>query len=330
MRPLQRLLVTGGAGFIGSAFVRTLLNIPDFNGFVLTLDSLTYASDLSLLENLDEKRHRFVRGDILDQSLVKQLLREEEIDTIVHFAAQTHVDRSIVSAAPFFETNVNGTLALLEALRAVSKKIHFHHVSTDEVYGSLGRTGLFNESSPYKPNSPYAASKAGSDLLVRAFAHTYDLSTTISHCSNNYGPGQHPEKFIPLMTLHALNKKPLPLYGTGGNIRDWLYVDDHANALWRILKIGKKSETYDLGGNCELTNFELLKTLLRIIAEETQESLDDLISLITFVPDRLGHDFRYAIDSSKSHKELGWAPETRLLDGLRKTVCWYLNKAVVF
>ena len=328
MRRIERLLVTGGAGFIGSAFIRFLFRQPDFEGRVVNLDLLTYASDLSLLEDLDD-RHLFVHGDIANQALVEQLLKEESIDAVIHFAAQTHVDRSIASAAPFFETNVNGTLALLETLRTVSRPIHFHHVSTDEVYGSLERSGFFHENSPYKPNSPYAASKAASDHLVRAFAHTYGISTTISHCSNNYGPGQHQEKLIPLMISQARMKRPLPLYGTGANIRDWLYVDDHADGLWRILRRGKPSETYDLGGNCERTNFELLKTLLKIISEETGESFDELISLIRFVPDRLGHDFRYAINSEKIFRELGWQPKTEFLDGLRKTVCWYLERAAI-
>lgn len=327
---MQRLLVTGGAGFIGSAFVRFLLKRANFSGKIITLDVLNYAADLSLLEHLDGERHRFVQGNILDRELVERLLVEEEIDTIVHFAAQTHVDRSIASAAPFFETNVTGTLMLLEAIRSTSKQIHFHHVSTDEVYGSLGRGDFFTESSPYKPNSPYAASKAASDHIVRAFANTYGISTTLSHCSNNYGPGQHSEKLIPLMILNAIGKKPLPLYGTGINIRDWLYVDDHAEALWLILQKGKRSETYDLGGNCELTNFELLKILLKVVAEETGESLKSLIELITFAPDRPGHDFRYAIKSDKIFRELGWQPTTKLLKGLKETVCWYLNRTAVF
>jgi len=328
MRALKSVFVTGGAGFIGSAFIRYLLQHSDFIGRVVNLDRLTYAANLELLQDVESHpRYRFVQGDINDQTLVESLIEEEKIDTMVHFAAETHVDRSIASARPFVEANVLGTLTLLEAVRKFPE-IHFHHVSTDEVYGMLGESGAFNESSPYRPNSPYAASKAASDHLVRAFAHTYKLSTTISHCSNNYGPGQFPEKIIPLMIHRALAGQPLPIYGRGANIRDWLYVDDHARAIFLILRKGKSNQTYDIGGNCELSNLQLVNILLETLAQETGKDLNDLLSLISFVTDRPGHDFRYAIDSSKIQHELGWQPRMQIRSGLIETVRWYANSIV--
>lgn len=322
-RKLDRLLVTGGAGFIGSAFLRWLLKRPEFEGRVLNLDKLTYAANLRLLKPLEgHPRYRFIQGDVLNQKLVEELLEAHEIDAMVHFAAETHVDRSIASARPFIETNVLGTLSLLEAVRKFPE-VHFHHISTDEVYGSLGESGAFTENSPYRPNSPYAASKAASDHLVRAFARTYGISTTISHCSNNYGPGQHPEKFIPLMISHALEGRPLPVYGRGTNVRDWLYVDDHAEAIWRILCLGKEGETYDIGGGEELANLELLQRLLVLLSDETGQSLRAYHDLIRFVSDRPGHDFRYAVDSRKIREELYWEPKTSLDYGLRKTIRWH-------
>ncbi len=328
MRALKSVFVTGGAGFIGSAFIRYLLQHSDFIGRVVNLDRLTYAANLELLQDVESHpRYRFVQGDINDQTLVESLIEEEKIDTIAHFAAETHVDRSIASARPFIEANVLGTLTLLEAVRKFPE-IHFHHVSTDEVYGMLGESGAFNESSPYRPNSPYAASKAASDHLVRAFAHTYKLSTTISHCSNNYGPGQFPEKIIPLMIHRAFAGQPLPIYGRGANIRDWLYVDDHARAIFLILRKGKSNQTYDIGGNCELSNLELVNILLETLAQETGKNLNDLLSLISFVTDRPGHDFRYAIDSSKIQHELGWQPHMQIRSGLIETVRWYAHSIV--
>ena len=321
----QRLLVTGGAGFIGSAFIRHLLRSPSFSGRILNFDLLTYAADLENLAGFHEHpRYRFVQGDIGNQPLVEKLL-EEEIDAIVHFAAETHVDRSIASSFPFVETNVKGTLSLLEAVRKFPH-VHFHHVSTDEVYGSLGESGAFNENSPYRPNSPYSASKAASDHLVRAYARTYGLSTTLSHCSNNYGPCQFPEKFIPLMIVNCLAGKPLPVYGRGANIRDWLYVDDHADALWAILNRGRKGEVYDIGGRAEFSNIEMLHLLISILAEETKEDPERYRALIRSVDDRPGHDFRYAIDSSKIENELGWRPTISIQQGLKKTVRWYLSR----
>lgn len=312
-------LVTGGCGFIGSAFIRKVLQDPSFSGKVINLDLLTYAARLENLRAVDQDaRYYFVQGNICNQELVEHLLGQD-VHTVVHFAAETHVDRSISSAYPFIETNVLGTLSLLEAVRKFPK-IHFHHVSTDEVYGSLGQIGFFDEHSPYHPNSPYSASKAASDHLVRAFAHTYGLSMTLSHCSNNYGPGQYPEKLIPLMIEKILEKQPLPIYGRGANVRDWLYVDDHAEALLKILHFGRRGETYDIGGGTEISNLEIVHLLIELIAQETGEDPLEYRSLIRFVEDRPGHDFRYAIRAAKIEQELGWVPKTSLREGLLKTI----------
>jgi dTDP-glucose 4,6-dehydratase len=322
-RPLHNLLVTGGSGFIGSAFIRNLLRSPDFHGRILNLDALTYAASPHNLKGFEEHpRYRFMQGDINNLFLVDQLCTTHEIDAIVHFAAETHVDRSIASAAPFIEANVRGTMNLLEVVRR-HPSIHFHHVSTDEVYGTLGATGHFNETSSYRPNSPYSASKAASDHLVRAYAQTYHLSTTLSHCSNNYGPFQHPEKLIPLMITNCLERKPLPIYGQGTNVRDWLYVDDHIDAIWTIMQKGKSGETYDIGGDAEKTNLQLLHLLIERLSDETGVNALHYHSLIRFVADRPGHDFRYAIDHSKLTRELGWSPKTDLRTGLWRTVTHY-------
>lgn len=322
MRTTSSLLVTGGAGFIGSAFIRLMLRKKEFTGKILNFDALTYAGDLSYLKGFHEHpRYRFIQGNILDQPLIERMLIEHEIDAIVHFAAETHVDRSIESALPFIETNVKGTLSLLEALRKFPH-VHFHHVSTDEVYGSLGESGTFNEKSSYRPNSPYAASKAASDHIVRAFAQTFKLSTTVSHCSNNYGPCQNTEKFIPLMVRNCLLHKTLPVYGRGANVRDWLFVDDHAEAIWMILKEGKKGEIYDIGGKTELSNLELLHLIIDLLQMKRP---GDYRSLIRFVQDRPGHDFRYALDPAKIEKEIGWTPKTSLREGLNRTIDWFLK-----
>jgi dTDP-glucose 4,6-dehydratase len=328
MRPLCNLLVTGGAGFIGSAFIRATLRNPEFTGRVVNLDALTYAVDPRSLDAVAKHpRYRFLQGDINQQSLVEKILEEEEIDAVVHFAAETHVDRSIVSALPFIEANVKGTLHILEAVRKFPH-VHFHHVSTDEVYGSLGKEGGFSESSPYRPNSPYAASKAASDHLVRAYAHTYGISTTLSHCSNNYGPFQHREKFVPLMISRCIAKQPLPVYGTGANVRDWLYVDDHVEAIWAILRHGKAGETYDIGANAEMTNLQMLELLFEVLAAKTGENVLVYHNLIRYVPDRPGHDFRYAIKAEKIGAELGWTPTTPLRRGLEKTVEHYRSSGL--
>ncbi len=323
MRTLGNLLVTGGAGFIGSAFIRRVLANPAFTGTIIDLDAMTYAGNLDNLAGVDPARHVFVHGDILDGQLVEKLVDEHRITTIVHFAAESHVDRSIHGPGTFIQTNIVGTMRLLDAVRA-RPHVHFHHISTDEVYGSLGKDGIFTETSPYLPNSPYAASKAGSDHLVRAWGRTYHLSTTMSHASNNYGPYQFPEKLIPLMILNCLEGKPLPVYGDGQNIRDWLHVDDHADAVWRILERGEAGQVYDIGGGNEWKNLDLVHELVRLVAELKGEPVDTYRQLITFVKDRPGHDLRYAIEGEKIARELDWRPTYDFVAGLRATIQWYL------
>lgn len=318
---ISKILVTGGLGFIGSAFIRYILRST--HASIVNLDKITYAADWNSLNGFHENpRYFFIQGDICNFDLVEKLCFEREIDAIVHFAAETHVDRSIEKAFPFIETNIMGTMNLLEVVRKFPS-IHFHHISTDEVYGSLGDEGLFTENSPYRPNSPYSASKASSDHLVRSYAHTYNLSTTLSHCSNNYGPFQNREKFIPRMICHCLERKTLPIYGHGSQVRDWIYVEDHVEAVWKILQSGRKGETYNIGGNCEMKNLEVLEMIFQFLSEKTSQSIDHYRSLIQFVKDRPGHDFRYAIDSTKILKKLGWAPKTSLKKGLLKTVQWF-------
>ena len=325
LRAPKSLLVTGGSGFIGSAFVRGLFGRLGFQGQVTNLDLLTYAGNPeSLRGEVDESRYHFVRGDICDAKLVTELVRERAIDAVVHFAAESHVDRSIVEPGAFIRTNIVGTFELLEVARR-TPGLHFHHVSTDEVYGSLGPTGAFREDTPYSPNSPYSASKAGSDHLVRAYAHTYGLSVTLSNCSNNYGPFQFPEKLIPLMIMNLVEGKPLPIYGDGLNVRDWLYVDDHVDAIFGILLQGRAGETYNVGGEGERTNLDIVGLLIRLVAEATGKSAEELERLKTFVKDRPGHDRRYAIDFEKLRGELGWAPAHDLARGLRETVRFYLE-----
>jgi dTDP-glucose 4,6-dehydratase len=331
---MKNVLITGGAGFIGSNFVRHLLR-EEPGVRIVNLDKLTYAgSEHNLVDLSNPARHVFVQGDICDQALVEDLLREHAIDTIVHFAAESHVDRSIVGPAAFIQTNIMGTFSLLEASRQVwieenalsLAEVRFHHISTDEVYGSLNpQDAPFAETRTYAPNSPYAASKAASDYLVRAHAHTYGLPVTISNCSNNYGPYQFPEKLIPLIIVNALAGKALPLYGDGKQIRDWLYVEDHCDAILSILRRGCPGETYNIGGDNQPTNLEIVRQLCTI--------LDDLApdlgpvphdSLIAFVTDRPGHDRRYAMNIHKMETELNWRPSHDLRSGLRKTVAWYL------
>jgi dTDP-glucose 4,6-dehydratase len=325
LREPQSLLVTGGAGFIGSSFIRYVLGLADFRGTVTNFDSLTYAGNLENLAAVSgDARYSFVRGDILDGELVARVVRERKIDALVHFAAESHVDRSIHGPDVFVQTNVVGTFRLLEVVRQ-QPHVHFHHVSTDEVYGSLGPTGAFTELTPYQPSSPYSASKAASDHLVRAHAHTYGLGVTLSNCSNNYGPYQFPEKLIPLMIANVLAGRPLPVYGNGTNVRDWLYVDDHAEAVWSILRHGRRGETYNVGGESEWQNIALVRKLIAVVAELSGKDTAVLEALITYVADRPGHDQRYAIDCSKLKSELGWRPRHDLEGGLHDTVRWYME-----
>jgi dTDP-glucose 4,6-dehydratase len=331
---MQNMLVTGGAGFIGSNFVRFILGAePETR--IINLDVLTYAGSLENLKDLpDPERHTFVKGDICDRELVDHLLERYNIDTIVHFAAESHVDRSILGPAQFVQTNVVGTFTMLEAARqywlikkANPDRVRFHHISTDEVFGSLlPDEPAWTESTPYAPNSPYAATKAASDHLVRSYGHTYGLPYTITNCSNNYGPYQFPEKLIPLMILNALEGKQLPIYGDGGQIRDWLYVEDHCNAIWQVLRQGTTGQTYNIGGGAQPTNLQIVQQLCA--------SLDELLpdsphiphgSLMNFVTDRPGHDRRYAIDFTKIQRELNWQPRQSLGSGLQKTIEWYLE-----
>jgi len=325
---MQSVLVTGGAGFIGSNFVRYLLKVEP-NVRVVNLDALTYAGSLENLKDLpDESRHTLIQGDICDEKLVGKIFSENKIDTVVHFAAESHVDRSILGPAPFIQTNIVGTFTLLEAARHAwggerSGK-RFHHVSTDEVFGSLNpNDSAFTESTSYEPRSPYSASKASSDHLVRAHFYTYGLPVTITNCSNNYGPYQFPEKLIPLMILNALRGKPLPVYGDGKQIRDWLYVEDHCEAIYLVLKNGKPGETYNIGGGNQPYNIDLVHELCSIL-DELKPASKPYEELITYVPDRPGHDRRYAMDIKKIRNELGWNPKHNIETGLRATVKWYL------
>jgi dTDP-glucose 4,6-dehydratase len=325
VRDPKCVMVTGGCGFIGSAFIHYLFGPAQFGGKVVNLDALTYAANPANVAGVvDPHRYVFVHGNVCDEALVHETCQAHSVDCIVHFAAESHVDRSILGPEIFIETNVVGTTRLLQVVRNL-QHIHFHHVSTDEVYGSLGPTELFTEKTPYAPNSPYAASKAASDLLVRGYAHTFGLSTTVSNCSNNYGPRQFPEKLIPLMVLNMMESKPLPVYGDGSNVRDWLYVDDHAEAIWLVVKNGRNGETYNVGGAAEFRNLDLLHALIQAVAEVTRRDAGELKSLITFVKDRPGHDQRYAIDFSKIRSELGWSPRHQLDRGLRETVRWYVE-----
>ena len=332
---IETVLVTGGAGFIGSNFIRYVQEHSPKTK-VINLDLLTYAGSLENLKALSvPESYTFIEGDICDRPLVESILRKNEVDTIVHFAAETHVDRSLEGPGAFIQTNIVGTYTLLEAARNVwlseeyqgKSRVRFHHVSTDEVYGTLAPDDpAFEETTPYAPNSPYAASKASSDHLVRAYGHSFGLPFTISNCSNNYGPYQFPEKLIPLMILNAINGKGLPIYGDGKQIRDWLYVEDHCEAIWTILQNGRDGESYNIGGGNQPTNIEIVKTICSILDEEGISDGDQPHSqLIEYVKDRPGHDRRYAMNISKIQAELGWQPKHNLEDGLRSTVEWYLN-----
>ena len=329
---MKRLLVTGGAGFIGSNFVRYWLQQhPDDR--VVNLDALTYAGNLeNLTEIQDQPNYRFVHGDIGDRALVEQLFRDESIDTVVNFAAESHVDRSILGPDAFIKTNINGTFNLLEVARVVWGQDlaarRFLHVSTDEVYGSLAPSDPpFTETHAYAPNSPYSASKAASDHLVRAYHHTYGLPVLTTNCSNNYGPYQFPEKLIPLVILNALEGKPLPIYGDGKNIRDWLYVEDHCSGIEAVLLRGRLGEVYNIGGNNEWTNIDIVNLICDRL-DQLKPGPQPYRELISFVRDRPGHDRRYAIDSSKMQAELGWSPAHRFETGIEATLTWYLNNLI--
>jgi len=327
LRTPNNVLVTGGCGFIGSAFIRYLFRQPTFTGSIVNLDLLTYAANPNNVSgHIDEARYQLARGDICDAPLVERLCKENSIDTIVHFAAESHVDRSILGPDVFVQTNIVGTQRLLEVVRS-APHIHFHHVSTDEVYGSLGAEGYFTETTPYQPSSPYSASKAASDHLVRAYVHTYGIRATLSNCSNNYGPYQFPEKLIPLMLLNMFEGRPLPVYGNGSNVRDWLFVDDHAEAIWTIILNGALGETYNVGGEAEWANLPLLHRMIEVVSELTGKDAESLKQLITFVTDRPGHDLRYAIDCSKLKRELGWSQRHDIHGGLRETIRWYLENS---
>ncbi len=329
---MKTVLVTGGLGFIGSNFIRLLLN--NFSDYrVINLDAATYAGNPENLKDLEkDSRYLFSHGDIGNRDLVDKLLQEKKPDFIVNFAAESHVDRSITGPAAFIETNIVGTFTMLEAFRSYcgdenSSKCRFLQVSTDEVYGSLGAEGYFSETTPYSPNSPYAASKASADHLVRAYHHTYKLDTLITNCSNNYGPLQFPEKLIPLMISNALEGLDLPVYGDGKNVRDWLYVEDHCRALELVMIQAKSGETYNIGGHNEMENIELVKLLCNSLDRRLGPLPDGRLrqELIKFVGDRKGHDQRYAIDADKIKKDLGWVPQTDLKTGMEMTIDWYLD-----
>jgi dTDP-glucose 4,6-dehydratase len=320
-----RLLVTGGAGFMGSCFIRHMLGGSEFEGKLINLDLLTYAGNLDNLSGFEfDPRYIFVQGDVQDAELLERIVSEYRIDIIVHFAAQTHVDKSIQSPRTFLETNILGTQTLLELVRA-NPHIQFHLISTDEVYGSLPATGQFYEHSPYRPRSPYSASKAAADHLVSAYHETYGIPVTISHASNNYGPCQYPEKFIPLMILNCIEGKPLPIYGRGDNVRDWMYVEDHTLALIAILENGRNGEVYNIASNEEISNLNLLYLLIDRIAEMTNSSPEKYRKLISFVPDRPGHDFRYSLNTDRMQNELGFTNTCSLEEGIDKTIRWYFN-----
>ena len=332
----MNILITGGAGFIGSALIRHIIH--NTQDSVVNLDKLTYAGNLENLAGVfHNPRHTFVQADICDRAAIDKIFAEHRPDAVMHLAAESHVDRSIDSAGEFIQTNIIGTFTLLEASRAYCSTqpenrraaFRFHHISTDEVFGDLhGTDGLFTETTPYAPSSPYSASKAGSDHLVRAWGRTYGLPVIVTNCSNNYGPCHFPEKLIPLMILNALAGKPLPVYGDGQQIRDWLYVEDHARALYTVVTQGKTGETYNIGGHNEKTNLEVVRTicaLMEELAPEKPQGVARYEDLITFVTDRPGHDARYAIDASKIGRELGWKPQETFESGIRKTVQWYLD-----
>lgn len=335
---MKNILVTGGAGFIGSNFIPYFIQSTQYN--VINLDALTYAGNLANLKEVEhDSRYTFVKGDICDRSLIESLFDKYNFSGVIHFAAESHVDNSISGPEAFIRTNINGTFTLLDVARKHwmtapfevkegLKENRFLHVSTDEVYGTLGKEGLFTETTPYSPNSPYSASKASSDLLVRSYFHTYGMNVVTTNCSNNYGPKQHNEKLIPTIIRKALSNQPIPIYGDGLNVRDWLYVLDHAKGIELAFHKGRSGETYNIGGRNERTNMQIVNTICEIL--DSQKPLADSNSykkLITFVKDRAGHDRRYAIDASKLEKELGWKAEENFETGIQKTINWYLDRS---
>ena len=341
---MKSLLVTGGAGFIGSNFIPYYLD-KHLDTYIVNLDALTYAGSLdNLTEAQENARYQFVRGGICDRTLLETLFEEHNFDGIIHFAAESHVDNSIDNPGLFIETNVNGTFALLDVAyhhwmkkpfvykkgyKQSDTQPRFHHISTDEVYGSLGQTGYFTEETPYAPNSPYSASKAASDMLVRSYHHTYGLNTVITNCSNNYGPKQHDEKLIPTILRKALSGEPIPIYGSGQNVRDWLYVDDHCRGIDAVFQNAPSGETYNIGGNNEYTNLQIAQYICRTLDEISPSHglpIKSYSELITFVSDRPGHDLRYAIDATKISKTLGWQAKENFESGIIKTIKWYLEK----
>ncbi len=347
MRKLKNILVTGGAGFIGSNFIHylfglssakeNLFNDADFSGNVVNVDCLTYAGNLESLKDVEEKfggkRYFFEKVDICSRPEIERILKQYDIDTIIHFAAESHVDRSILGPETFIKTNVMGTFTLLDAARSFWKKpdgtfrddVLFHHISTDEVYGSLGETGYFTETTPYDPRSPYSSSKASSDHIAMAYFHTYGLPLTLSNCTNNYGPYQFPEKLLPLMISNIRDGKPLPVYGKGDNIRDWIYVEDHNRAVWLIVNKGRTGQKYNIGGENEWQNIRLLHKVIELSAEKLGKPASEIEKTITYVKDRPGHDKRYAIDCTKIKTELGWQRKMTFEEGLNATVDWYLK-----
>lgn len=334
---MKSILITGGAGFIGSNFIPYFHDrYPDY--FLINLDKLTYAGDLSNLREVENsKRYKFIKGDICNRDLIEMIFSEYDVHGVIHFAAESHVDNSISGPEVFIQTNINGTFTLLDAARKHwmnapfqfkngYETCRFHHISTDEVYGTLGETGLFHETTPYAPNSPYSAAKASSDFLVRAYHHTYGLDVTTSNCSNNYGPKQHNEKLIPVIIRKALAGENIPIYGDGKNIRDWLYVLDHCKGIDFVYHTGKAGETYNIGGRNEKTNLEIVNHICEFLDEKKTLEEGSYKVLITFVKDRAGHDRRYAIDASKVEDELGWRADENFEAGIIKTIEWYLNK----
>ena len=333
---MQKILITGGAGFIGANFIPYFLK-NNSDHFIVNLDLLTYAGDLQNLEEVENnENYNFVKGDICNRKLVEDLFKEHQFNGVIHFAAESHVDNSIKNPDAFIKTNVNGTFTVLDVAKnhwldssnnykEAFKNARFHHISTDEVYGTLGEEGLFTEETPYAPNSPYSASKASSDFLVRSYFHTYGLNVVTTNCSNNYGPKQHQEKLIPTIIRKAIAGEDIPIYGDGKNIRDWLYVLDHCNAIELAFKKGKAGETYNVGGNNERTNLFIANSICAIL-DKVYSKKNSYKQQITFVKDRLGHDFRYAIDASKIERELGWKAVENFQSGIEKTIHWYLKK----